>query len=77
VIASDVPVLRELVDDGKTGLLVPPGDVVQLARHMRLLLQDAGLRAQLGSAARQFVEARFPLAATIECWRNLYRAVAA
>lgn len=44
--------LTETVIDGQTGLLHRPGDAVQLADHMRRILEDAGYAAQLGRNAR-------------------------
>jgi glycosyltransferase involved in cell wall biosynthesis len=46
---------RELVVDGETGLLVPPGDVGALAERMRRLANDPALRTRLGAAARRWV----------------------
>jgi glycosyltransferase involved in cell wall biosynthesis len=50
-IASDVPGLRDAVQDGKTGLLYRYGDINDLAGKIRLLLLDAELRARLSSGA--------------------------
>ncbi|HJT78841.1 MAG TPA: glycosyltransferase, partial [Gemmataceae bacterium] len=44
VVASRLPETAELVRDGETGLLVPPGDKAALARQTRRLLDDADLR---------------------------------
>jgi glycosyltransferase involved in cell wall biosynthesis len=55
VIASKVGGLPEVVLDGQTGLLVPPGDVGALAGAMARLLADTELRVQMGQAGRQFV----------------------
>jgi glycosyltransferase involved in cell wall biosynthesis len=52
-LASDAPGLRDSVRDGHTGLLVPHGDVHQLASAMRRLADDPQLVARLGHAARQ------------------------
>ena len=43
--------LVEIVRDGETGLLVPPGDAAALAGALRRLAVDPGLRARLGEAA--------------------------
>ncbi|HEX9371399.1 MAG TPA: glycosyltransferase family 4 protein [Roseiflexaceae bacterium] len=43
----------DMIDDGRSGLLVPSGDVDALARAMRRLIDDAGLRERLGRAARE------------------------
>ncbi len=50
-IASDVPGLRDAVQDGKTGLLYRYGDVADLASKIRLLLGDADLRERLSAGA--------------------------
>ncbi len=42
----------EVVIDGETGLLVPPGDEAALTHALRRLLGDAGLRDRMGRAAR-------------------------
>ena len=52
VVASAVGGLRDLVVDGETGLLVPPGDVAALRAALERLLADGELRRRLGAAAR-------------------------
>jgi len=53
VIASDIGGLRDIVVDGETGLLVPPGDRPALAAAMQRLIGDPGLRDRLGAIARE------------------------
>ncbi len=53
VVASDLGALPELVRDGETGFLFPPGDVSALAGQIGRLWADASLRAALGARARQ------------------------
>jgi starch synthase len=55
VVASNIPANAELVDDGRTGLLVPVGDDEALAAAMKRLVDDPVLRSRLGSAARHAV----------------------
>lgn len=55
-VASDAPGLRESVVDGRTGFLVPHGDVDRLASSMGRVLGDPGLRETLGTQARAFAE---------------------
>lgn len=58
VIGSDVGGIPSVVEHGRNGLLVPPGDASALRSAMELLLGDAGLRARLGAAGRELVTAR-------------------
>jgi PEP-CTERM/exosortase A-associated glycosyltransferase len=55
-VASDVGGHRELVDDGRTGLLHRAGDADSLAQQMRRLLDDQDLGSRLKEAGRQHVE---------------------
>ena len=50
VVASSVGGLKEVVRDGETGLLIPPGDPEALARAL-VQLTDAALRARMAAAA--------------------------
>jgi glycosyltransferase involved in cell wall biosynthesis len=52
IVASRLPGIDEVVEDGGSGRLVPPGDAVELARAIDDLLSDDALRAKLGEAAR-------------------------
>lgn len=58
VIASNIGGLPELVRDGKTGQLFPPGDAEALAEWIGRLWNDAGPCAQLAARARKFVRDR-------------------
>ncbi|GGC89995.1 glycosyltransferase WbuB [Tersicoccus solisilvae] len=55
VVASDLPALREIVEDGVTGRLVPPEDPDALAGGLAALLADAGSRERMGAAGRDHV----------------------
>jgi glycosyltransferase involved in cell wall biosynthesis len=66
--AMDLPVVAaaadgtgEVVLDGETGLLTPPGDIEALSAAIVRLLQDAALRERLVRGARQRLEAQFSL----------------
>lgn len=52
VVASRAGGIPEVVADGETGLLVPPGDPDALARALATLIDDPHRRRQLGAAAR-------------------------
>jgi glycosyltransferase involved in cell wall biosynthesis len=59
VVASAVGGLLDLVSDGVTGLLVPPGDVPALRAALVRLLADRELRRRFGEAGRERVRERF------------------
>lgn len=52
VIATNVGGLAEQIEDGSTGIVVPPGDPEALARAMESLLADPEKRSAMGMAAR-------------------------
>jgi glycosyltransferase involved in cell wall biosynthesis len=52
-VVSAVGALPEHVDDGRTGLVVPPGDAGALAAALRRILDDPSLAARLGPGARE------------------------
>lgn len=64
VVSSAIPGTDELIEDGRTGLLVAPGDPGTLAGALGRLLDDPGLRDSLAAAARERVEREFDSAAT-------------
>lgn len=55
VVSTDVMGASEIVVEGQTGLLVPPGDVQALRGAILRLYQDRALRARLAHRARAFV----------------------
>jgi alpha-maltose-1-phosphate synthase len=59
VVASRVGGIPEVVDDGVTGLLVPPDDPGALADAVNVLLRDPGRAASMGLAGRQRAVAEF------------------
>lgn len=68
VIVSDVGALAEAVDEGVTGLVVPPGDRPALARSLVKLLGDRAEARAMGEAGRRAAEERFawsPIGSTV------------
>jgi glycosyltransferase involved in cell wall biosynthesis len=53
VVATQLDGILELLEPGRNGLLVPPGDVGALAEALILLAKDPGLRQRLGAGGRQ------------------------
>lgn len=59
VVASRTASLPEIIQDGVTGFLVPPGDASALRERLAVLLHDSALRRRMGAAARSRVMAQF------------------
>jgi glycosyltransferase involved in cell wall biosynthesis len=73
VIASRVAGVPELVEDGVTGFLVPPGDVESLAARMVALWDDPERARAMGARGRRVVEADFDVEREAEWLLRLFR----
>lgn len=73
VVASRTGGIGDVVDDGRTGLLVAPGDAGALASALGRLAEDGAARAALGAAARTSVAETFSMAAMARRTLELYR----
>jgi len=78
-VTTDAPGCRDVVEAGKSGLLVPPRDARALADALGALLADRGLRARMGAAGRALVERSFSTRAvvreTLAVYEELLRSV--
>ncbi len=72
VVASDVAALRERIEDGVTGLLVPPANPTKLAGAVLQVLEDDALREQLTSTARQHARQTYPPGRLVERYETVY-----
>ena len=61
IVASAVPGILDMVEDGVTASLVPPGDPKALAAAMQRILADESLATRLGVAAAKSAKERFSL----------------
>jgi glycosyltransferase involved in cell wall biosynthesis len=66
VVATRVSAIPEIVVDGKTGLLAPPGDAVAVADALARLLDDAGLRRGLGESGLSRAHSEFSVQHMVE-----------
>lgn len=73
VVATDVGGNGELVEQGRTGLLVPADDHVALANALAPYVMNAELRQRHGAAARFRAECEFSLDGMVERYAALYR----
>lgn len=74
-VTTDSPGCREAVVDGETGFLVPPRSPEALAAAVARLLEDAGLRRQMGQAARARAEREFDIQAVARQYIALYQSL--
>jgi glycosyltransferase involved in cell wall biosynthesis len=72
VIASDLPTIREVIEDHSTGILVPPQDHVRLAEAMCECLDDAGSSRRLAANARKRVIGGYSLSIFFDRISSLY-----
>jgi len=72
VVASDVPGIADLIDDGRTGLLYPWGNLDRLTGQLTRCLQDADLCRRLTRQARQHVATDHLLDVQVERMLQLY-----
>ncbi len=74
VVATQVGGVAELVQPGKSGLLVPPGDADALSGAMRELMSlSADHRRQMGMHGRNHIATNYGLATMADRWSALYR----
>jgi len=73
VITSRLGENLEYIEDGRSGILVEPGDVEDLARAMRAVLSDRAWAAELGRNARQRLWARYDWDARVGEVERIYQ----
>lgn len=74
VVASAIFGIPELIENGKTGFLVRPGDVDDLQGRLFELMLDAEMRRRFGQAGRQRYEERFTASIMTEKTARIYLA---
>jgi glycosyltransferase involved in cell wall biosynthesis len=72
IVATAVGANTRLIEDGISGLLVPPGDVGALGAAIDRLLAEPGLAARLGAAARGVAEQRYGRLAMVRRFEAYY-----
>jgi len=77
VVATDVGGTRHLVDHGRSGLLVPPGDPGALADALTVFLKDPAAARDAGAQARAEADRRFRVGSVVDRTLSVYEAVLA
>ncbi|MDH4258411.1 MAG: glycosyltransferase, partial [Candidatus Aminicenantes bacterium] len=75
VIATDAGGNPEAVEDGKTGILVPPGEPDRLARAILELARDANKRKRMGEAGRKRAEQLFSIEMNVTRIEKIYEEI--
>jgi colanic acid/amylovoran biosynthesis glycosyltransferase len=70
VVTTRITGVPELVDDGRSGMLVRPGRSDELAGALQRMLDDPEMRRRLGETGRRKVEAEYDIAGSVD---DLYR----
>lgn len=76
VIASRIGALPEVVEDGRTGILVPPNSAVRLSAAMKRLVESPSERAEMGWAGRERFESHFRVERYVAEFTKLYERLA-
>jgi glycosyltransferase involved in cell wall biosynthesis len=72
VVASDLPVVRELMADGEQGILVRPERHEALANAMRIMIEYPALRAEMAGRCRERIRGRFTWERSCGLLREVY-----
>jgi glycosyltransferase involved in cell wall biosynthesis len=75
IVASNVGGLPEVIEHGKSGRLVPPGDTEGFCQELMALIRDPLQRKRLGEGARRFIQEEYSLTAAAKKLADLYRAI--
>jgi len=71
IIATNVGAITEILENQKTGLIVPPADLQTLAEAIASFIKNPEQARQLGASAKETVK-KFDLAITVEKTKNIY-----
>jgi glycosyltransferase involved in cell wall biosynthesis len=71
-VGTDIGGIRDIILNGATGYLVPPGDPAALAEKVIYLLKNSDLRAEMGKKARITAEKRFPMPVWVDRIMEIY-----
>ncbi len=75
VVATDVGGVRELVEDGKSGFVVPPRDSLALSQAMTQLMRLSNQqRQQMGETGFFHIQSQYSLEKVTQDWEELYKA---
>jgi glycosyltransferase involved in cell wall biosynthesis len=71
IVATDCGSVRDIVEDGEQGFVVPVGDAKKFADRLRILANDKALRTRLGKSGRARAESEFHIQNTARKYEEL------
>lgn len=74
-IASDVGGIKDLIENGKNGILVPPKDSIALTTALNQLITDSNYSVDLGRNARSTIQEKFNNTESIRKLQDIYKSV--
>jgi len=72
VITTHTGGVAEIIIEGKSGFLVPPGDTNKMSEKLAILLKDKNLRTQMGQNAKDSLDSNLTITNMIRSNENLY-----
>jgi len=75
-VASRIPSTEEITENGRSAVLVEPGDPARLVEAVAALLDDPERRRALGAAARERIENKYAMEIVADAHAELYRRIA-
>lgn len=72
MVATAVGSIPDMVQNGKTGYVIPPGNVQQLVEKLNFLLENPDLRQNMGQAAREHAVEHFSIKASVAAREKLF-----
>jgi glycosyltransferase involved in cell wall biosynthesis len=71
VVATRVGALHEMVEEGRSGFLVPPGEAQPLAQALARVLEDPALRERMGLRGQAIAEERYSIEGMVDATGRL------
>jgi glycosyltransferase involved in cell wall biosynthesis len=75
IVATTVGEFPEMVDEGESGFLVPPGDADAIATALKKLINQPEMAKSMGKLGRKIVLEKYTLDAERQNWLQVYRSL--
>ena len=75
IVATRVGAMPEVIRDGRSGILVPPGSAASLAEALSVLIADQSKRKAMGAEACKIVEEGYSFHRMLQAYDSVYQSV--